>query len=127
MSDTIGHLAFTGTHIQSLEGFLSSDNIIDEQTIAKNLKVIENAINFSFYKYVQSRTNNSQYLEDILSQITTLESNFTETMNLLHPLSAAKISKLQSIIGGIQELIFSKIPKGSEDYRHLQENFPGKF
>ncbi len=127
ISDTIRHLAFASIHVKNLDDFLSNENNVDEQTIAKNLKVIENAINFSFNQYLQARNMYSKAINDILPQIEKLESDFTETMNLLHPLSATKISKLQSIIGGIQELIVSKIPTDSEEYKHLQQNFPKQF
>lgn len=47
-------------------------------------------------------------------------------MDLLSPLSVTKITKLQTIIWSLQELILSKIPKNSKEYKHLQDEFPGK-
>lgn len=126
VSDTIGHLGYVSLAVNRLKNSLSTANNIDEKTIAENLKEYERVINLHYNEYCQSRTDNSQYLEDVLPQISKLETDFAETMNLLHPLSDTKITKLQTIIGSIQELVFNKIPRDSEEYKHLQKNFPGK-
>ena len=58
-----------------------------------------------------------------MPQILKEESRFFEAMDLLSPLSATKITKLQTIIGNLQELILSKITVGSKEYYHLQDEF----
>ncbi|KAG2477978.1 MAG: hypothetical protein NPMRTH1_820015 [Nitrosopumilales archaeon] len=126
ITDAFEYLAFTAVFIKSLEDYLSDEKNIDEKTFSKNFKVTVNAINFNFNSYHKSRMKYSETIKDIVSQIITLESSFFETMDLLSPLSTAKITKLQTIIGSLQELILSKIPKNSKEYKHLQKEFPGK-
>ena len=126
ITDAFEHLASASIHVKSLEDFFSNEKNIDEKTISKNLKVKVNAINFNFNKYHESRTKYSEEIKDVESQIIILESNFSETMDLLSPLSVTKITKLQSIIDSLQDLILSKIPKNSKKYKHLQDEFPGK-
>ena len=126
ITDAFEHLASASIHVKSLEDFFSNEKNIDEKTISKNLQVVVNAINFHFNNYHESRTKYSETIKDVESQIIILESNFFETMDLLSPLSSAKIIKLQTIIGSIQELILSKIPKNSKERKHLQDEFTGK-
>jgi len=126
ITDAFEHLASASIHVKSLEDFFSNEKNIDEKTISKNLKVIVSAIIFQFINYRESRKKYSEEIKDIEPQIIILESSFLETMELLSPLSVAKNTKLQSIIGSIQELILSKIPKNSKKYKHLQDEFPGK-
>ena len=126
ITDAFRYLAVTSIHVKSLEDYLSNEKNIDEKTFSKNLKEQVSAINSNFNKYHESRTKHSEEVKDIESQITKLESSFFETMDLLSPLSVAKISKLQTILGSIQESILSKIPKNSKEYKHLQDVFPGK-
>jgi len=126
ITDTIKYLASTSIHVKSLEDYLSNEKNIDEKTFSENLKEKVSAINSNFNKYHESRKKYSEEIKDIESQITKLESSFFETMDLLSPLSVAKISKLKSIIGSLQESILSKIPKNSKEYKHLQDVFPGK-
>jgi len=125
ITDAFEHLASASIHVKSLEDFFSNEKNIDEKTISKNLKVKVSAINFHFINYYESRTKYSETIKDIKSQIISLESSFFETIDLLSPLSVAKITKLQSIIDSLQELILSKIPKNSKGYKHLQDEFPG--
>jgi len=126
ITDAFEHLASASIHVKSLEDFFSNEKNIDEKTISKNLKVIVSAIIFQFINYRESRKKYSEEIKDIEPQIIILESSFLETMELLSPLSVAKNTKLQSIIGSIQELILSTIPKNSKKYKHLQDEFPGK-
>ena len=126
ITDAFEYLAFTSIHVKSLEDYLSNEKNIDEKTFSKNLKERVNAINFNFNNYHESRTKYSETIEDVKSQIISLESSFFETMDLLSPLSVAKITKLQTIIWSLQELILSKIPKNSKEYKHLQNEYPGK-
>ena len=126
ITDAFEHLASASIHVKSLEDFFSNEKNIDEKTISKNLKVIVSAIIFQFINYRESRKKYSEEIKDIEPQIIILESSFLETMELLSPLSVAKNTKLQPIIGSIQELILSTIPKNSKKYKHLQDEFPGK-
>ena len=126
ITDAFEHLAFASIHVKSLEDFFSNEKNIDEKTISKNLQVVVDAINFHFNNYHKSRTKYSEEIKDVESQIIILESSFLETMDLLSPLNFGKITKLETIIGSIQELILSTIPKNSKKYKHLQDEFPGK-
>ncbi len=126
ITDAFEYLASTSIHVKSLEDYLSDEKNIDEKTFSKNLKERVSAINSNFNKYRESRTKYSETIKDIKSQIISLESIFFETMDLLSPLSVTKITKLQTIIWSLQELILSKISKNSKEYKHLQDEFPGK-
>ena len=126
ITDAFEHLAVTSIRVKGLEDFFSNEKNIDEKTISKNLKVVVDKINFHFNNYHKSRTKYLETIKDVESQIIILESNFSETMDLLSPLSVTKITKLQSIIDSLQDLILSKIHKNSKEYKHLQDEFPGK-
>ena len=126
ITDAFEYLASTSIHVKSLEDYLSDEKNIDEKTFSENLKVVVNAINFNFINYQKTRMRYPETIKDVVSQITILESSFFKTMDLLSPLSATKITKLQTIIGSLQELILSKIHKNSKEYKHLQDEFPGK-
>ena len=72
-----------------------------------------------------SKTKYKNQIQQIDGYLDSLEDRFSQTLNTVSlPIDSNTISKLRTCLGDMQDAILSKIPKGSQKYKHLQKEFP---